>query len=58
MKKILFSLFLLLVLFFALADKSSLDGFKKLNSRAVSSLLESPVAVEVFSLDSYSAVET
>lgn len=57
MKKLLFFLFLFIVLVLFALDKST-EGFKELNSEAVSFLLTSPEAVEVFSLGEYEAVET
>ncbi len=57
MKKLLFSLFLFIVLLLFVLDKSS-EGFEELNSQAVSFLQGSSEAVEVFSLDEYEAVET
>ncbi len=58
MKKMLFSLFLLALLFFLAVNKHESDDFEKLNTAAVSAFSESPAFVEVFSLEGGEAVET
>jgi len=57
LKKILFSLFLVLLLALALFCRDRAEDFGKVNSVLVSYIVESPVASEVFSLTD-AAVET
>ena len=58
MKNIVFSLILVMLLCLLIISGRERNDFEELSVRAVGALFESPAAVEVFSLDEFSAAET